>query len=145
ESEAEEVYVENTAEAVLESVLGPDKETRSVLEEAKIRLEKARLYEMIMKADIFDDVDADPQAIAKVKEEFNTFGKERLEILLGMRQEKIQQQTVEQTYYPAHDLNELEVLAIKDLAAKLTQGQSLAAGSPSPKTVKVQSQPVKQQ
>jgi len=124
----EETQADRTT-AFLEQLQGPNAETRSVLEEAKIRLEKAKLYEMIMKADIFQDVDADPRAIAKVREEFNEFGKERLEVLLGMRQEKMTA-IAEQAYYPAHELNEMEVLAIKDLAAKLTQGESLAAGSP---------------
>jgi len=140
EEEAEE---EDAATALIARIQGPDQATRNVLEEAKIRLEKAKLYEMIMKADIFDEVDADPRAIAKVRDEFNAFGKERLEILLGMKQEKQeQQQVIEQVYYPAHDLNEMEVLAIKDLAAKLTGGESLAAGSPQPQVVAT---PVKKQ
>jgi len=132
EEEVANEYVEETDEtsAILESVLGKSANSRSVLEEAKLRLELAKIYEMIMRADIFQDLDADPRAVSQVKQEFSDFATERLEILLGMRAEKKQAQQVEPVHYPANDLNEIEVLALKDLAFKLTKGESALAPAP---------------
>jgi hypothetical protein len=149
EQEAEEAPEQDDGEdetmAIVEAAIGRSSEQSSVLEQAKVRLEKARLYEMIMSADIFEGIDADAKAISDVKREFSDFATERLEILLGMRQDRKQEAVVEQIHYPAHDLNEVEVLAIKDLAAKLTKGESLAAGAPVATVVKAPAAAPKQQ
>jgi len=92
-------------------------EDSDVLNTAKVRLEQARLYEMVLEHDMFSDVKSDPRAIHKVQTEIKNFIMERLEILLGMRQEKQTQQTESSIQF-----NDMEVSALKDLAFKLTKG-----------------------
>lgn len=65
-----------------------EKDSSSVINNARIRLEQGRLYEMLIKHNLFEGVDAMPQAIDKVQSEIKQFIVERLEILLGMRAEK---------------------------------------------------------
>jgi hypothetical protein len=96
----------------------------SVVDNARIRLEQGRLYEMLIKHNLFDGVDAMPQAVAKVQSEIKEFIIERLEILLGMRSEK--QKEVHQIIKESQ-FNELEVQALKMIASKVTKGASETA------------------
>lgn len=100
-------------------------EEQSVMDNARIRLEQGRLYEMLIKHNLFDGVDADLQAISNVQQEIKGFIMERLEILLGMRAEK--QDVVQRV---ESDFNEIEVQALKMVASKVTQGQSAKAPEP---------------
>jgi hypothetical protein len=97
-------------------------EDTDVLNTAKVRLEQARLYEMVLEHDMFSGVNSDPRAIHKVQTEIKNFIMERLEILLGMRQEKQKQQADSSTQF-----NDMEVAALKDLAFKLTKGATASA------------------
>ena len=60
---------------------------QNVLSDARLRLEQGRLYEMVMNSDLFEGSDCDPKAIKNVEKEIRNFAKERMEIMLGMRQE----------------------------------------------------------
>ena len=77
-------YIED--DSVIEDLL--QEEEISVVDNARIRLEQGRLYEMLIKHNLFEGVDAMPQAVAKVQTEIKEFIIERLEILLGMKSEK---------------------------------------------------------
>jgi len=96
---------------------------QSILSDAELRLEQAQLYQMLLKADLFGNVQANLGAVDNVQREIKAFILQRLEILLGMRQQaqNIQQQQIVQVQSP---FNELEVRALKDIAFKLTQGKS---------------------
>ena len=96
-----------------------------VLNDARIRLEQGRLYEMIMNHDLFQGTDADPKAIKFVQKQIRNFAKEQMEIMLGMRQEK--QESTNTFPVEAFPFNSLEVKVIKDLAAAATKGASREA------------------
>jgi hypothetical protein len=105
-----------------------DVEEISVVDNARIRLEQGRLYEMLIKHNLFDGVEAMPQAVTKVQSEIKEFIIERLEILLGMKSEK--QKEVHQIIKESQ-FNELEVQALKMIASKVTKGVSESAPPPS--------------
>ena len=111
----ETVEVDEQPDSFLSQLLST--EDADVLNTAKVRLEQARLYEMVLEHDIFSDVKSDPRATHKVQTEIKNFIMERLEILLGMRQEKQKQQSASLSQF-----NDMEILALKDLAFKLTKG-----------------------
>jgi hypothetical protein len=137
EYEAEEEYQEDTSPAMrknweeyvetedteesslLDSLLSKD--DSNLLETATVRLEMARLYEMVLKTNFFDGLDADPRAVSKVMKEFKEFTMDRLEILLGMKQEKQKTAAPIEVKLP---FNELEISSLKDLAFKLTKGET---------------------
>jgi hypothetical protein len=108
-----EDFVANLEENGLEDV-------ESILTNANLRLEQGNLYRMIMGHDIFQGVDADPQAIANVQAEIRGFVKERMEIMLGMKTETSKVETLEIDF----PFNEMEVKALKALAFAATKGAS---------------------
>lgn len=116
--EESELYDLGESETVEEFL---DVEEVSVVDKARIRLEQGRLYEMLIKHNLFDGVDAMPQAVVKVQSEIKEFITERLEILLGMKSEK--QKEVHQIIKESQ-FNELEVQALKMIASKVTKGAS---------------------
>lgn len=103
-----------------------------VLDSAMVRLDQAKLYKMLIEHDLFQDVDAHPFALKKVQSEIREFIMDRLEILLGMKKEvKTNQNTA------AHlPFNDLEIQALKDIAAKLTKGSSQMTAGPVKQSLK---------
>jgi hypothetical protein len=89
-----------------------------VLSDARLRLEQGRLYEMIMKHDLFEGVDADVKAVKNVQNEVRSFAKERMEVMLGMRQEPVYGQDNGVSF----PFNSLEVDILKRLASSATKG-----------------------
>lgn len=118
EQDGSQLYDLDGSETVEEFL---DVEEVSVVDNARIRLEQGRLYEMLIKHNLFDGVDAMPQAVTKVQSEIKEFIIERLEILLGMKSEK--QKEVHQIIKESQ-FNELEVQALKMIASKVTKGAS---------------------
>lgn len=105
-------------EEFLESVLADEDEEDDytvVLSDARLRLEQGKLYELIMNSDLFQDMDADPRAVRNVQREIKRFARERMEVMLGMRQEK-------QELAVASQFNSLEVDILKKLASKASGG-----------------------
>lgn len=100
-----------------------DEEYTDVLLDARLRLEQGRLYEMLMKHDIFGDVDADPQAIKNVQKEMRKYAKDRMEIMLGMRQEQPKAQTMILPF------NSLEIDVLKRVASTFSKGATEQADS----------------
>ena len=100
-----------------------DEDTSELMFDANLRLEQGRLYQMIMRHDLFGETDADPKAIRNVQREIRKFVRERMETMLGIRQEQSTQQTVVSSPF-----NDLEVAALKMLASKISKG---ATESPS--------------
>lgn len=96
-----------------------------LMQNARIRLEQGRLYEMLIQHDLFGDIDANPTAVSMVQKEIKDFIMERLEILLGIRAEKeVEVHKVEAQF------NDVEVEALKQVAAKLTKGASVHVPQP---------------
>ena len=70
-------------------ILDEEEDFSEVLNDANLRIEQGRLYQMIMNHNLFEGMDADERAVQNVQKEIRKFAKERMEIMLGMRQEKI--------------------------------------------------------
>lgn len=94
-------------------LLSPEEET--LLGSAMIRLDQARLYEMLVKHNLFEGVDANPIALKAVQKEIKTFIMDRLEILLGLKADK-QSQPLLSVF------NDLEIQTLKDLAFAASKG-----------------------
>lgn len=105
-------------EEVLQEMADDEEEDQSVLSDATLRLEQGRLYQMVMNHNLFQGMDADPRAIKNVQREIRKFARERMEIMLGMRQETQVQPIISSPF------NDLEVQALRMLAAKVTGGKS---------------------
>jgi hypothetical protein len=88
-----------------------------VLNDARLRLVQGSLYEKIMNHNLFEGYDADPIAIKNVEREIKKYARERMEIMLGMRQEKSAQVSAVQ-------LTEAEVQFFKTIYANATAGKS---------------------
>lgn len=99
-----------------EDPLSLTQEEENLLGTAMIRLDQARLYEMLVKHDLFEGVQANPIALKAVQKEIKTFIMDRLEILLGLKTEKQVKTNV------LGQFNDLEVQALKDLAFAATKG-----------------------
>jgi len=84
---------------------------RLSVDEATLRLEQARLYEMLINFDMFGDVNVHPQAKKNVKEELKDFLVDRLEVLLGMKKDETG---------GARHFTSIEVKALKEVALKIT-------------------------
>lgn len=132
----EEYYSEEVEEIDEEQLdaLNEQLEVREneVLDSAMVRLDQAKLYKMLIEHDLFQDVDAHPFALKKVQSEIRQFIMDRLEILLGMKKEvKVNQNTTIELPF-----NDLEIQALKDIAAKLTKGASQTAPEPAKQSLK---------
>ena len=123
--EAEEVSEEEEPYSDLLSGL-MDESDEATLESAAVRLDQARLYEMLAKHNMFDGVDASPTAIRKVQKEMKDFVMDRLAVLLGMKQEqsKVEQPQSFQVKLP---FNQVEIEVLKDLAKVASKGATLDA------------------
>jgi len=89
-----------------------------ILSNARLRLEQGRLYEMLMTTDVFQNLEADEQAIKNVQRELKRFAKDRMEVMLGMKKVEQSESTVFAQF------NSLEVEVLKVLAKKLSGGAS---------------------
>lgn len=56
-----------------------------IASEALIRIEKAKLYQLLLQNDLFGDDAGDPEAVEQVTEEIKAFVLAQLETLIGMR------------------------------------------------------------
>jgi len=97
-----------------------------ILNDARLRLEQGKLYEMLMNHDIFEGMDADQRAVKSVQREIRKFAQDRMELMLGMKQPEA---PAPQSAFPAEafPFNTLEVEVLKSLAAAATKGASREA------------------
>lgn len=140
-----------------------EEDEADIMEEAMVRLEQARLYDMLIKHDIFDGIVCNPIALQNVQEEMKAFLIGRLQVLLGIKQdEPTPERYSERSVKVELPFNKMEIQALKDIANKLTKGQSATVAEketvevieePAPQTLKPlvpkkliqQSKPVQQQ
>lgn len=94
-----------------------EEDTKSLMADADLRLEQGRLYQMVLQGNIFADTNADPRAIKNVQREIRKYVRERMETMLGIRQEQVAQQPIVSSPF-----NDLEVTALKMVASKVTKG-----------------------
>lgn len=101
-----------------------EEDYESVLADANLRIRQGVLYQTIMNSDIFDENDdEDPRALENVTREIRKFARERMEIMLGMRQETSKQAMISSPF------NELEVMVLKKLASTYSKGATEAVES----------------
>jgi hypothetical protein len=138
EIEAEAYQADVDYSQVLTDIL--TEEESETLGDAMMRLDQARLYEMLIKHNLFEGVRANPRAVRQVQEEAKNFFMQRLQILLGMKDEpKVQLTEVKSPF------NSLEVDALKDIAAKLTKGASQQVPEDDGQQIRPVTQPAKPQ
>lgn len=109
-----------------------EEDTQSLMSDANLRLEQGRLYQMVLQGNIFENTNADPKAIRNVQREIRKFVRERMETMLGIRQEQLVEQVVVSSPF-----NDMEVMALKMIASKVTKGASEEApraNTPMPET-----------
>jgi hypothetical protein len=96
-----------------------EEDTFGIMNDANLRLEQGRLYQMVLQGDIFADTNADPKAIRNVQREIRKFVRERMETMLGIRQEQQAMETIISSPF-----NDLEVTVLKMLASKMSKGET---------------------
>ncbi len=111
--EADEDEIEEILE---EAAFDLNEEEANIVYNTRIRLEQAKLYEMLINHPLFEGVDADSRAVAIVQNELKHYVVKRLEILMGMRQPASRAQS---------EFNTIESDFLRQLAAKGTNGRSL--------------------
>jgi hypothetical protein len=99
-----------------------NRKEKSVVGEAILRLEQARLYEMLLKHNFFEGVSNNISAKQNVEQELKKFILDRLEILLGIKQESHQVTSSEVTV--ELPFNNVEIDFLKALAYQGTKGAS---------------------
>jgi hypothetical protein len=128
------------AKPVAKSAYALSSNETNVLQTAMVQLDQARLYEMLLKHNLFEGVKANAASLKNVETELKDFILQRLQILLGMKSEKkevAQAPMVQQKIKVELPFNDVEIEFLKALAFKGTKGES--AKSPSTKTVEAQS------
>lgn len=100
-----------------------------LLTNARLRLEQGKLYEMLLNHDLFGSVDADPRAIKNVQKEIRNFIKDRLEILLGLKQDP-RLHRPEVSAGAALPFTALEIDLLKRFLAKMSKGATEAVTAP---------------
>lgn len=110
-----------------------DEDYSAILSDARLRLEQGKLYEMVMNHELFDGMGIDERAVRHVQREIRRFAKERMEVMLGMRQEATKSEFVSSPF------NDLEVNVLKKMAAVFSKGATespeadqIAAAAPQP-------------
>lgn len=96
--------------------ISEEDEYEAVLNDANLRIEQGTLYKLIMNHNLFEGRDEDPRAIENVQREIRKFAKERLEIMLGMRQDTAKQTIISSPF------NDLEVMVLRKLASTYSKG-----------------------
>src|ERR1035437_7078044 len=91
-----------------------EQDISEIMSDANLRLEQGRLYQMVLQGDIFADTNADPKAIRNVQREIRKFVRERMETMLGIRQEQPAQAAVVSSPF-----NDMEVTVLKMLASRM--------------------------
>ena len=118
--EADEEVLEEIAE---ESAFELSNQESNTIYNARLRLEQAKLYEMLINHNLFEGVDVSPEAVKAVQNELKFYIVKRLEILLGLREPTAAKAQVAAAI--ELPFNDVEVDFLKQLAYKGTLGASV--------------------
>lgn len=88
-----------------------------VMSDANLRLEMGRLYQMLLKHDLFGETDADPRAIRNVQREIRKLVVDKMELMLGIRQKQPESAPIVSSPF-----NSMEVTVLKMLASRMSKG-----------------------
>lgn len=105
-----------------------NKRENDVVNDAMVRLEQARLYDMLIKHDMFKGVKANPRALANVQAELKAYIVQRLEILLGIKKDQAEKEVPKEVQVEL-PFNDIEIEFLKALSYKGTKGASAQAES----------------
>src|ERR1700722_4076265 len=94
-----------------------EEDTKNIMQDASLRLQQGHLYQLVLQGDIFADTNADPRAIRNVQREISKFVRDRMEIMLGIKQEQVPMAPTVSSL-----INDLEVLVIKTMASRFSKG-----------------------
>jgi len=119
--QAEEIHqvFESSEELTIEDT---DDDFTDVLSDARLRLEQGSLYELIMNSDLFGG--SESKAARNVQREIRRFAKERMEIMLGMRQE------VQKVDPLSAHFSEMEIMTLKAVLRNMTQNKPAITAAP---------------
>ena len=95
-----------------------------VLKDASLRLEQGNLYKMLLKHNLFEEVDADPRAIQNVQREIRTFIRERLEVLVGLKEDPKLKKTQPVQQLSGGIFDQDEILVLKEFLSKVVKKNS---------------------
>lgn len=126
--EPEDIDDEVLEEIVEESAFDLDEHQAATVYNARVRLEQANLYEMLINHNLFEGVEASEQAVNNVQNELKYFIVGRLELLLGIRQPKSR---VVESQFGDDEIDFIKALAAKGMAM---QGRQPSAPAPKPVT-----------
>jgi hypothetical protein len=119
-----------------------DDSDKVIVSEARVRLEQARLYEMLVDHDFFQGVTANPDAIKNVTQELKIFIVERLEVLLGIKEDSLRKSKAKSGSLQG-DFTDMEIGFLKMLAKKGTE-KHMTPKEPERTAPRPLAQPVKQ-
>jgi hypothetical protein len=131
-SEGEGLSYNDAADAAAEAFQTEEEaleDDSEILTNARLRLEQGKLYEMLLKHDLFGEVEADPKAIQNVQREIRNFIKERLEVLLGLKPDP-RLKPVVQVHQVQSPFSDLEVDLLKRFLAKMSKGATEQVQAP---------------
>lgn len=131
-SDIDESMIEEIQE---ESAFDLEEEDVASVYNVRVRLEQARLYEMLINHNLFDGVEASDQAIKNVQNELKEYIVSRLELLMGIRQPKTE--TREEIIID-QPFNDVEIDFLKQLSFKGTQGKSSSGEYTQPEARRVE-------
>lgn len=121
---------ENVAQDLTQEAAEYEEDDSVLVNDVRLRLEQGKLYEMLLKHDLFGDVDADKRAIRNVQREIRSFIKERLEVLLGIKQDpKLTPPARQGLGLAESQFTDVEVMLIKKLLSKMSNGATERATS----------------
>lgn len=128
EEEYEEEVMQDYRPSSKKAAYKLNKGEDSIVANAMVKLEQARLYEMLIKHDMFKGVKANPTALANVKRELKDYILSRLEKLLAINsgKEEPKQPVRVEVESP---FNDVEIEFLKALSYKGTKGLSAEAGT----------------
>lgn len=133
-------FDENVDDFVNQELEQQEEKTAAVMNEAVLRIEQANLYQILLNHNLFAKGSARPEIINKVESEMRAFILSRLEILLGIKQEKTQVNAPTEVILP-FDNDQLEFL--KALADKgLRRNFPMSISKPSLNPVQVTQSPI---
>jgi DNA polymerase III gamma/tau subunit len=113
----EQAIAEMQADEQFDVFEDEEQDSLELMSDVNLRLEQGRLYQMVLQGDIFADTNADPKAIRNVQREIRKFVRERMETMVGIRQEQAIQQPIVSSPF-----NDMEVTVLKLLASKMSKG-----------------------
>jgi hypothetical protein len=122
QQQREEIYPQRE-----EAAFKLNRDDRDAVRSVTLRLEQARIYEELIKTDLFSGYEGDQKAIDNVKSELKDFLVERLKVLMGIGQEKKKVQIDYENLSFDLPFNEVEIEFLKALALQGTKGQSAGA------------------